>query len=104
MVLELKNAFSEETRELFIWNKECWWCKANHWDCLHHILGRISDSPLNVAPLNNFVCHIGNGKLSQFDIKKKLLNKTLDYLLESGYSLTKKDKEFKKEHHIYYKN
>jgi len=100
----MKNNFSEETRELFIWNTECWWCGMSHVDCLHHILGRISDSPLNVAPLNNFDCHIGNGKLSQFENRKKFLNKTLSYLKSSGYILTKKDKIFMKKHSEYYKN
>ena len=99
----LKNEFSEETRELFIWNKECWWCKKNHWNCLHHILGRISNSPLNVAPINNFDCHIGNGKLSQFEVKKNLLKKTLKYLKENGYVLTVKDKKFKMKYKQYYK-
>jgi len=99
-----KNDFSEETRELFIWNKECWFCGMTHSDCLHHILNRVSDSPLNAAPLNNFSCHIGNGKLSQFKIRKKLLKKTLEYLKESGYTLTKKDKAFKKEYSRYYED
>lgn len=98
----LKNNFTEETRELFIWNNECWYCGMNHWDCLHHILGRVSNSPLNAAPLNNFDCHIGNGKLTLFEEKKKLLKKTLVYLFDSGYTLTKKDKIFKKEYYRYY--
>ncbi len=99
---KLKNDFTEETRELFFWNQKCWWCGANHWDCLHHILGRISNSPLNAAPVNNFDCHIGNGKLSRFEAKKDLLKKTLEYLLESGYVLTKEDKQFKSKYKRYY--
>lgn len=100
----MKNNFSEETRELFIWNNTCWVCNMSHMNCLHHILGRVSDSPLNVAPINNFECHIGNGKLSTFEVKKKLLKKTLAYLTESEYILTKKDKEFKKKYEKYYRD
>lgn len=98
----MRNNFSEETRELFFWTNICWWCDRSHANCLHHILGRLSDSPLNAAPINNFECHIGNGKLSLFDTKKNLLNKTLDFLLESNYTLTKEDKQFKKRHSKYY--
>ena len=100
----MKNNFSEETRELFIWNKECFWCGMNHWNCLHHIMGRVSDSPLNAAPLNNFDCHIGNGKLSLFENRSKFLEKTLCYLERSGYTQTKKDKAFKKKYARYYKS
>jgi len=98
----MNNNFTEETRELFIWNNECWWCKQNHWNCLHHVLGRSSNSPLNCAPLNNFQCHIGNGKLDTFDIKSKLLKKTLAYLLKNNYTLTTQDKLFMKKNKRYY--
>jgi len=100
--MKSKNDFTEETRELFFWNKECWWCKKSHANCLHHILGRVSNSPLNVAPISNFDCHIGNGKLSQYKVRKKFLKKTLEYLLKSEYVLTKKDKEFESKYSRYY--
>ena len=99
---KLKNDFTEKTRELFFWNQKCWWCKQTHADCGHHILGRVSNSPLNYCPINNFICHIGNGKLSQFDVRKKLLKKTLEYLISTDYTLTKKDKEFKNKYKKYY--
>lgn len=98
----MNNTFSSETRDLFIWNEECWWCKQSHADCLHHILGRSSNSPLNAAPINNFSCHIGNGKLSLFNTKKTLLKKTLNYLLENDYKLVEKDREFIKKNEKYY--
>lgn len=97
-----KNNFINETRELFFWNEKCWSCGMNHFDCLHHILNRISNSPLNAAPINNIECHIGNGKLSTFEIQKKFLKKTLTYLLQTGYILTKNDKKFKKKYQRYY--
>ena len=98
----MRNSFTEETRELFFWTNICWWCDRWHANCLHHILGRVSSSHLNAAPINNFECHIGNGKLSLFNTKKKLLNKTLNFLLESDYRLTKEDKLFKEKYNKYY--
>ena len=98
----MKNNFTSETRDLFIWNDECWWCGQNHNDCLHHIMGRISNSPLNAAPLNNFDCHIGNGELSLFEIKASLLKKTLKYLLKNDYVLISEDKLFMKKYKKYY--
>ena len=98
----LKNNFTEETKELFTWNEECWVCPENGWDCLHHILGRVSNSPLNAAPIHNFKCHIGNGKLARFEVKKKLLKKTFKYLMTKEYVLTEKDKKFKKKNERYY--
>lgn len=96
------NNFTEESRELFFWNHVCWYCNRQHANCLHHILGRVSNSPLNAIPLNNFECHIGNGKLSLFDNQKKMLKKTLEFLLENDYKLTLKDKEFQKKYKKYY--
>ena len=96
--MKLTNNFSDETRELFIWNNECWWCGTNKPDALHHIVGRKSDRPLNAAPIHNFKCHIGNGKLDTFKNKNKLLNKTLIYLKQNGYKLTTEDKKFMEKH------
>ena len=101
--MQLKNNFAEETRELFIFNTECFWCGKQHANCMHHILGRCSNSPLNCAPLNNFECHIGNGLLATESCKSKLLKKTLQYLLKNSYILTTEDKKFKKQYAKYYK-
>lgn len=101
--MKLKNDFPKSVYRLFTFNYECWWCGKNHWNCLHHILGRVSNSPLNSAPLNNFNCHIGNGQLSHHEIIEKLLHHTLQYLLQSGYRLTEKDRKFIKENEKYYK-
>ena len=98
----MRNNFTEETRELFFWNNDCWWCGQSHANCLHHILNRVSNSPLNAAPVSNFECHIGNGKLSLFESKKKLLQKTLNFLLDSGYRLTEEDNQFKEKYKKYY--
>ena len=92
--MRLRNEFTQETKELFVWNYECWICKMNHWNAFHHIKGRSSDSPLNACPINNEVCHIGNGKLATFDMQTELLKKTFDYLVKIQYELTDEDKRF----------
>jgi hypothetical protein len=98
----MKNNFTTETTELFFWNRTCFWCGKQHANCYHHILGRCSNSPLNCSPLNNFECHIGNGKLSLFEYQQELLKKTYQYLKKEGYVLTQKDKEFIKTHKKHY--
>jgi|SRR3989304_61987 len=100
----LKNSFSPETRELFIWKYDCDWCQLNSWDAGHHILGRISASPLNFCTLHNQKCHIGNGKLATFEVQKKLLAKTYEYLKKSGYVLTNEDQSFVLKNKKYYKD
>ena len=91
----MTNSFSKEDRELFVWNNECWLCGKNHADCLHHILGRTSNSPLNAAPLSNFKCHIGKEDvIDSVESKKKFLQKTYYYLKKEGYELNQKDKNF----------
>lgn len=100
----LKNSFSPETRELFIWLYECAWCNQNRWDAGHHILGRISNSPLNFCPIHNQKCHIGNGFLSRFEVKKKLLSQTYEYLKRTGYVLTDEDELFISKNKRYYKD
>ncbi len=98
----MKNEFSDKTKDLFFWNKNCWWCNHSHADCFHHILGRISESPLNVAPLNNMICHIGNGKLNTEEARTMLLQKTLNYLLSNDYKLTENDLKFIQKYKKYY--
>ncbi|MFW5902973.1 MAG: hypothetical protein ACOCTT_03730 [archaeon] len=99
----MANSFSQEDRELFVWNDECWLCGKKHSDCLHHILGRVSSSPLNAAPLNNFQCHIDKEHiLGRTEIKREFLVKTYNYLKKQNYDLTKKDKEFIKNNKRFY--
>ena len=99
----MTNDFTQETRELFIWNTLCWYCKRNHANCLHHILGRISNSPLNSAPLNNFECHINNGKLATDKLRSEMLVKTLMFLKTIDYQFTPEDIEFIEKHEYLYK-
>ena len=98
----MQNNFSDNDRYLFLYKYDCDVCGQNGWNALHHILGRVSSSILNASTIHNIKCHLENGKLSQFDVRKKLLNKTLKYLKENDYVLTKKDKEFMNKYKNYY--
>jgi hypothetical protein len=100
--MKLDNEFTAETRSLFIWNYVCFYCGMSHSDCLHHILGRISNSPYNACPINNLKCHIHNGKLQTDEYRKMLLNKTKNYLDDEGYIPTKTDLEFLEKNKEYY--
>jgi len=87
--------FSQETRELFRNNYECWICGKNCWDSFHHCLGgnfEEADSVFNAVPICNATCHIG--KSFSEEEKSRLLKKTKEYLRIIGYELTKKDIKF----------
>jgi len=101
--MNLKNDFLEKDRDLFAWVSSCWSCGLDHCNILHHILGRVSNSPLNAAPLNNFKCHIGCN-INDYKTKKKFLQKTYFFLKAEGYTLKEKDKEFIKDNKKYYDN
>jgi hypothetical protein len=98
----MRNEFTQETRNLFYYNYHCFYCGFNQWNALHHILGRVSASPLNACPIHNIECHIGNAKLTSFEMISILLKKTLVYLLEEGYILTEEDRKFKERYKQYY--
>lgn len=107
----MKNDFSEKTRNLFDqggWAED-WEDGRNDADCLHHILGRVSSSPYNAAPLNNFRNHQPEGRssrglapLSSDETIGKYLNKTADYLANIGYLATDEDMQFLNKHNKYY--
>lgn len=91
----MQNEFTNETRELFRWNYECFICGKNNQDALHHILGRENNSPLNVCPIHNFSCHLENsGQLNTDKIKGKLLRKVRQFLVDNNYQLTEDDLRF----------
>ncbi len=89
-----------------------WWCYSweswrNDADCLHHILGRVSNSPYNACPLNNAREHQPEWRrdleaLSSFVVRSKYLQKTKIYLDELGYIPTEKDLKFLVENEKYY--
>jgi len=108
-MIDMKNDFTQKTRELFDLGG---YCKdhedgRNDADCLHHILGRVSNSPLNAAPLNNFRNHMPEGRknleaLSSHQSRKKYLTKTKRFLETIGYILIEKDLEFLESNKKYY--
>ena len=100
--MKLRNAFTQETRLLFFYHYDCLWCKYNGWDALHHVLGRVSTSPLNACPIHNFKCHIGNHALDSFESRSRLLKKIKRILDEQGYTYTLEDKQFLKKYKQYY--
>lgn len=96
----LHNGFSSETRNLFLYNNECWECGTNKPDAGHHIVGRglgdstLETSPLNFAPLHNQRCHIGRSFTDE--ITGYYLVHTFHYLTEKcRYVPTDQDLAFK---------
>jgi len=102
-VLRMDKDFSEVTRDLFVWNHQCWICGTNRQDSLHHIMNGDfdeADSPFNAAPICNFRCHIG--KSFTEEQKSMMLKKTLKYLIKQGYKFTEKDNKFLEKFKQYY--
>jgi hypothetical protein len=63
----------------------------------------VESSVLNAAPLNNQICHLPHhGLLRTKDMVKALLKQTYKYLMNYGYELTKKDKDFMVKYAEYY--
>ena len=109
----MKNNFPQKARDLF--DKGGY---MNSWDnhgtsdadCLHHILGRCSNSIYNAAPLNNFRDHMPEGRnaqgypsLSSPLVISRYLKKTKKYLDSIEYIPNENDKEFLKKYTKYYK-
>lgn len=92
--MKLRNPFTPDTRELFREHYNCQWCGMSGADALHHIMGRVSPSPLNAGPIHNHKCHIGNGTLENDESRSMLLKATYKYLMSEGYRLTDTDLEF----------
>lgn len=95
------NDFTPKTRELFDMGGYCmdWEDGHNDADSIHHILKRVSNSPYNAAPLNNFRNHMPEGRkhlpaIHSDEVQQKYLRKTKQYLDLVGYKPTDKDLEF----------
>lgn len=76
-------------------------------DSIHHILGRVSNSPYNACPLNNSKEHMPEGRrnlpaIHSFESRKKYLNKTKMYLDSIGYIPNQADLEFIETNKKYY--
>jgi len=94
-VLRKNKNFSEETRNLFCYNYECFVCGKNTWDAGHHCCGgnfEEASSPLNFCPICNFSCHIG--QVFSKELTAKFLKKTLKYLYLNKYEFNEEDLRF----------
>lgn len=91
-MMKLKNPFTDETRALFLdVQYDCWKCGSNQGVEAHHIFGRMSNSPLNLAPL----CRKCHEAVTHSDYEQKyLLGITLTYLEKVGYKKTQADYDF----------
>ena len=101
--------FTQATRDLFDLGGYAndWEDGRNDADCLHHILGRISVSPYNACPLNNFRTHQPEGRkdlpsITCFEVKKKYLIKTRVFLDSIDYAPNEYDLAFLEKHKKYY--
>ena len=107
--MKLKNNFSQEDRNIYLDNYECWICSQNSVDALHHTMGRggpgstVESSILNSSPVCNFKCHLQrHGFLMTKPQQMKLLHKTYSYLCRIGYNVTTHDKNFIEKYRNYY--
>ena len=101
--MKLKNPFSQETKALFLYSYNCFNCnKGTNSRDPHHILGRVSDSPLNCSPVC-IECHEEEHQRSRLD-KGKLLVATIKYLVKYKYDFTEKDIEFYNKHKKLYED
>jgi len=105
----MNNDFTQKTRDLFDFGGYVmdWEDGRNDADCLHHILGRVSNSPYNACPLNNFRTHQPEGRkglepLSSQSVRSKYLQKTKRYLDDLGYIPNEKDLKFLETNKKYY--
>lgn len=90
--MKLKNPFTQSTRLLFLYEYACMNCERSDQGLeLHHLHGRISNSPLNACPLC-LNCH-AIGKRDN-DFRQLMHNKILKLLEKLEYNLTKEDNEF----------
>ena len=98
--MKLNNPFSEDTRNLFLYQYFCQNCgRSNRGLELHHITGRNSNSPLNAIVLC-LDCHKVCGH--SFEEESKYLKIAIRFLLKEQYELTKKDLIFYKTNEIKY--
>lgn len=105
----MKFEFSIKTKKIFADNYMDWEDGQNGADCLHHILGRVSNSPYNAAPLSNFRTHWPEWRLSHslppihsFNSRKKYLLKTKGFLDNAGYKPNDYDLAFLEKYKRYY--
>lgn len=99
--MQLKNPFSNETRNLYLYRYDCDKCGSNQMLELHHICGRVSNSPLNAS----LVCHDCHSHLNHNEEEEKRhFNTNLAFLLKIRYKPTENDIQFLKNNSRLLKN
>lgn len=90
--MKLKYPFAQDVRLLFLYTYACSECgRSGEGLELHHIFGRVSDSPFNAIPL----CKICHGKVGHtLQEHARYSQWTINYLHEEGYRITSKDEGF----------
>lgn len=89
--MKLKNNFSEDTRNLFLYHQYCQNCMSNNMPSIHHIAGRLSDSPLNAVVLCHD-CHAKCGHSEEEETKYFKIAHT--FHTRNDYQVTEEDKTF----------
>lgn len=90
--MKLKHPFSQNTRNLFLYEYGCWMCgRSDKGLELNHTYGRVSSSPVN-ASLICSECHSHIGHTQKEHVF--LLSLSLKFLARTGYNFTSKDIDF----------
>lgn len=90
--MELRNAFSKQTKYLFYESRYCFLCGRTDLPIeFHHIVGRDSNSPFNCSR----ICKECHRDMSHSEKEEYMLfNLTLSYLVRQRYQITEADKQF----------
>lgn len=90
--MKLKNNFSQKTRNLYLYSRNCWVCgRSDKGLEIHHVFGRVSKSPFNAAVVC-LECHSHMGH-SQEE-RRMLLRRAVRFLAREKYEFTKEDTDF----------
>ena len=96
--MQLKNPFTNETRNLYLYCYSCFNCGRSDLGLeLHHVIGRSSSSPFNAFPIC-LACH-GRACHSQEE-EQKYFAINLRFLHSIGYKPTEEDLQFLRENYL----
>lgn len=88
----MRNEFPKEVKDIFYRSRHCLRCgRVDNLIELHHIVGRDSNSAFNCCRLCKD-CH--DGILHTQECEIELFALTYKYLLNEGYEIQDKDREF----------
>lgn len=90
--MRLRNPFTTDTRNLFLYEFGCWGCGRSDLGLeLHHLHGRESNSPLNAC----LICPRCHSKGQRdVDFRGCMHKKILDFLETRDYTFTDDDNAF----------